>query len=667
MFIKYHLSYYALFIVLTVISILVHPIFFVFLVAYSIFIYFRLNFISLLTMLVLTIIFTMTMHYPSIETNNHLQGTIINRNKERIVLKTNNSKVIVYGEFLGFDIGDYLDIKVNYFDINEPTNDNAFNYRQYLYSQGITANGTLTNIITYQKKDTLLKKLLKRFEEDNLVNSYAKLFILGSRDELIEDYYQQLTDLSIVHLFALSGLHIYMLKGLIKKPLSFLLPEKILNYVCLIIIGVYLFNIPFNISFFRAYAIMVLTTLFNQYLNKLDALAIVTALMIYLNPYVIFNLSFIFSYFLYLLIILINRSKYLNLLIYLGSLPIILSIQYRINILSFILGIILTPLVTLLYQMLWLYTLFGSLFKPAASFVITILNQIIVFCNDFSLYLNFMKPPLFFILAFYFIYFKLIKKINLKLSVRKEALLLTSLVIMFYFKPYYQLSGQVVMIDVGQGDCFLIQQPFNQGNILIDTGGLRNKDVASLTVVPYLHSLGIFSLDYVFLSHDDFDHSGAYDSLASQIKIKETITAYQEKMKIGEVIIEMLALPASDNNNDSSLVMLVTVNHLKYLFTGDISSNVEAKIIQDYPNLQVDVLKVSHHGSNSGTSAPFLASIKPKVALISCGKNNTYGHPHDDLLQRLNDYGVKVYRTDQMGMVKIVYYGDDNYLFKKIN
>uniref|UniRef100_UPI00345DF58F ComEC/Rec2 family competence protein n=1 Tax=Thomasclavelia sp. TaxID=3025757 RepID=UPI00345DF58F len=198
-------------------------------------------------------------------------------------------------------------------------------------------------------------------------------------------------------------------------------------------------------------------------------------------------------------------------------------------------------------------------------------------------------------------------------------------------------------------------------------GGLRNKDVASLTVVPYLHSLGIFSLDYVFLSHDDFDHSGGYDSLASQIKIKETITAYQEKMKIGEVIIEMLALPASDNNNDSSLVMLVTVNHLKYLFTGDISSNVEAKIIQDYPNLQVDVLKVSHHGSNSGTSAPFLASIKPKVALISCGKNNTYGHPHDDLLQRLNDYGVKVYRTDQMGMVKIVYYGDDNYLFKKIN
>lgn len=76
-----------------------------------------------------------------------------------------------------------------------------------------------------------------------------------------------------------------------------------------------------------------------------------------------------------------------------------------------------------------------------------------------------------------------------------------------------------------------------------------------------------------------------------------------------------------------------------------------------------DIIKVSHHGSNSATSAAFLNFLKPKIALISCGKNNFYGHPHSDVIRRLNDYGIKIYRSDEMGMVRIVYYGNDNYIF----
>ena len=102
--------------------------------------------------------------------------------------------------------------------------------------------------------------------------------------------------------------------------------------------------------------------------------------------------------------------------------------------------------------------------------------------------------------------------------------MLFSLLLMFYLKPFYNIEGKVVMIDVGQGDCFLIQQPFNKGNILIDTGGLQTRDLASTTLVPYLNSQGIYKLDYVFISHDDFDHNGSYDSLSKQIKIDNTIT-----------------------------------------------------------------------------------------------------------------------------------------------
>ena len=98
---------------------------------------------------------------------------------------------------------------------------------------------------------------------------------------MINDYYHQLTELSIVHLFALSGLHIHILRRLIKKVLIFLLPEYLINYLSLIIIGVYMYIIPYNISFMRAYLVMLLMTLFKKYLNQLDCFSLV-AMFLYL-------------------------------------------------------------------------------------------------------------------------------------------------------------------------------------------------------------------------------------------------------------------------------------------------------------------------------------------------------------------------------------------------
>lgn len=94
-------------------------------------------------------------------------------------------------------------------------------------------------------------------------------------------------------------------------------------------------------------------------------------------------------------------------------------------------------------------------------------------------------------------------------KIHQELSLLFAVLLAFYFYPFYNMKGQVVMIDVGQGDCFFIQQPFHKGNILIDTGGLKNTDVATKRIIPYLESQGVFSLDAVFISHQDFDHCGA--------------------------------------------------------------------------------------------------------------------------------------------------------------
>lgn len=664
MFIKYHLIYYGISCLLVIISLLVHPIFWLFLFVYGIFVIYRLKLHNFIAILIFTIIFSCLINWPKLIDDPIIKGEIIDLDENSIVLKTKETKVKVYGEFVGYKIGDYLEMEVAYFNINEPTNDHAFNYKNYLYSQGITNNASIKRLLNYESRQTLFQKLQERISSKSNVDTYASMFVLGIRDDLAQDEYEQLTNLSIIHLFALSGLHIHMLMDMIKKVLKFIMPIKFCNYLGIVLIGIYIYIIPFNISFVRAYLIMGLSVLFKNYLNKLDCLAIVTVLMLVINPYVIYSLSFIFSYFIYFVILLINKNKYFNLLVYFSSLPIILMVQYRINILSLLLGIILVPLITVLYQSIWLYVIFGNMFKGIVAIIIYFLNNIVVFCNDFSIYLNFLKPTLFFILSYYFIYFKIILKLNVKLKVTREVLMLFSLLLMFYLKPYYNIEGKVVMIDVGQGDCFLIQQPFNKGNILIDTGGLQTRDLASTTLVPYLNSQGIYKLDYVFISHDDFDHNGSYDSLSKQIKIDHTITTYQSQMKIGDVEIEMLDDGIShDDKNDDSLVIKAKINNLVYLFMGDASSEVEKELIKKYPELKADVLKVSHHGSSTGTCSEFLDVVRPKVALISCGKNNRYNHPNEDVLLRLKDYGVKIYRSDLMGMVKIVYYGNDNYIY----
>ncbi len=664
MFIRYHLVFYGISCLLLIVCLLVHPIFWVLMIGYGIFVIYRLKMINFISIFIFTIIFSFFINWPKPINDTVIKGKIVDLDEKSVVVKTDETKVKVYGNFIGYHLDDELEMEVEYFEINEPTNDNAFNYKNYLYSQGITNNASIKRLLDVNTKETLFQKLQERISSNDLIDSYASMFVLGIKDEVIEDYYQQLTDLSVVHLFALSGLHIHLLKDMLKKVLRFFMPDKYIDYFGIVLIGIYIYLIPFNISFVRAYLVMVLAVLFKRYLNKLDCLSIVTIIMLWTNPYIIFSLSFIFSYFIYFVILLINKNKYFNLLVYFGSLPIILMIQYRINILSLLLGIVLVPLVSLLYQMIWLYMIFGDVVRGLVMVIIYFLNNIITFCNDFSVFLNFSKPSLFFILVYYFIYFKIILKINIKRNVTREVLLLFSLLLMFYLKPYYCIEGKVVMIDVGQGDCFLIQQPFNQGNILIDTGGLRNKDLASLTLVPYLRSQGIFELDYVFISHDDFDHCGAYESLSNQIEIKHTVKKYQEKMKIGNIEIEMLKSDVSSNdNNDTSLVIKATINDLVYLFIGDASNLVEKDLIKKYPDLKVDVLKVSHHGSTTGTCSEFLEVVRPKIALISCGKDNRYGHPSDAVLRRLEDYDIKIYRSDLMGMVKIVYYGDDNYIY----
>lgn len=235
----------------------------------------------------------------------------------------------------------------------------------------------------------------------------------------------------------------------------------------------------------------------------------------------------------------------------------------------------------------------------------------------------------------------------------------------------------VTYLDVGQGDATLI----SKGNfhMLIDAGKNEKGDM----VVQYLKDAGVDRLDILVGTHPDSDHIGGLDCVIDSIAVdtlympeagKDTktyrdVVAAMEKRQLvsqmpeigreytydGNVLVRFLS-PGKrySDANDNSLVVQIAYGRTRFLFMGDAEETAEKEILADGYDLECDVLKLGHHGSYTATSLAFLQKADPAYAVISCGRDNSYGHPHAETLAKLEDEDVQVYRTDQMGTVRAV-------------
>ncbi len=229
-------------------------------------------------------------------------------------------------------------------------------------------------------------------------------------------------------------------------------------------------------------------------------------------------------------------------------------------------------------------------------------------------------------------------------------------------------------IDVGQGDCQFIELP-NGECMLIDAGEKGNENI----IISYIQNLGYTTLDYVICTHPHSDHIGSmegvleafpaksiympkkahttnvYINLLSAIKNKNyKIKEAKSGLNIissGDLDISFVS-PTKDYEdiNDSSAVIRLDYLDTSFLYTGDIENTAWTDITA---NIDVDVLKVSHHGSSNATSSALLSKVTPKHAVISCGNGNSYGHPHSETLKLLENLSVPIYRTDTMGNIII--------------
>lgn len=247
----------------------------------------------------------------------------------------------------------------------------------------------------------------------------------------------------------------------------------------------------------------------------------------------------------------------------------------------------------------------------------------------------------------------------------------------------------VHFIDVGQGDAIAINLPDGK-TMLIDSG---NED-GNVNYTKYikdnvLNNKTNNKIDYLILTHADFDHVGGTMKLLKCFDVKmifmprveSNSNSYQEllmyiqqnckyKMVIDDYVLTngkykftfLKQVNDNDTNNSSQVIKLEYMNK-SFLFAGDISKTVEDDYINEYGNfLDCDVLKVSHHGSNSSTSEEFIKYISPKYSIISVGKDNSYGHPADDVIARLKNENSKIIRTDKSG--DILFIVGENYNLK---
>ena len=262
-----------------------------------------------------------------------------------------------------------------------------------------------------------------------------------------------------------------------------------------------------------------------------------------------------------------------------------------------------------------------------------------------------------------------------KLVKRVVVIVIIVIIIINLSSVFFNKGLRIHFVDVGQGDCSFIETPKNHV-ILIDGGGSDSKDydIGKKVLIPYILDRGYTKIDYIFISHFDTDHVGGILTVMEELdvgkiiiskqaedsdnykrfrqivkdkKIKVQIVNKGDILKIEEDLFFYILWPNSDKLvsenvlNNNSLVLKMNYKNFSMMFTGDIEEMAEKQILEEYENdlsiFNSAILKVAHHGSKTSSIKEFLEIVKPRIALIGVGKNNKFGHPNDDVINRLKN------------------------------
>lgn len=477
---------------------------------------------------------------------------------------------------------------------------------------------------------------------------------------LIKD--QTILDLNLYSfLFTLSSVHLTLIILLIRKWMYYLDIKNHQKQQIIAGLMSVLFLIGGSMIILRVAIINILKYVVKEYkwsISKLDIECMTTIIIILLLPYVIFNQTFIlislFVFFNQLKVIRSSLSQHL--LIPLILIPFMLSWNHEIAVLTFfMIPIVMRLAKFVLVPSIILFILFP--FTTLIPMLEQFLNQSLSFF-DFKFDRIYLPTlPWYGIILYLFILIWIYSAYNRKVYYKRLSSVLFLLLIGF-FLTFMPRNDEVIFLDVGQGDAAVIFK--NQKTIVVDAFG----DVES-----YLKYRHIRTIDYLILTHSDQDHIKNAQNLLDKFAVNHLVLSgyldYQLKhsnitdidsehlFSLDDVNLTFLApIKSYSTTNECSVVFRIDVNQQRYLFTGDISTEVENDLINRYGNtLDVDILKVAHHGSSTSSSLRWLNITSPTYAVMSVATYNIYGFPDQNIVDRYRSLGIYLYLTSKNGSI----------------
>ncbi|MGN9864577.1 DNA internalization-related competence protein ComEC/Rec2 [Bacillus swezeyi] len=611
----------------------------------------------------------------------------------------------------------------------------TFDDKEYLRTKGIHWNFTVQSVESCKPGGGLSSFLLKirksglDFIEDSMPETSAgivRALAFGDRFLIEQEVLDGYQSLGIIHLLAISGLHVGILSAAVFYILLRLgITREGAKWVLIIGLpaaAVLSGGAPSVLRAAFMTEIYLISSLFTKRLKSAEVLGIACLGLLLYKPYMLFQAGFQLSFaasFVFILskeILAKQRNRIGQLLLasflaQLGSLPILLFHFQEFSFLSVLMNLFFVPFYVCIVMPLSFASLLALLLvRPVGGAAAGMLDMLlgwshmavkIVSSADMFTFTA-VKPDSMQLLFYLGSICMLLISMEKALSFRRLVIpsCLFAAVLLFHAViPHLTQGGEVTMLDVGQGDSMYVSAPGQNGTVLIDTGGIvsfkkepwreRRKtfSLGDSVLLPFLNSKGIKKLDALILTHADQDHVGEAEFLMKKHKVKQLIVpkGYAaepadkellrlalkrgvdvkvakrgDRLNIGELEFYVLSPETADGSkNNSSLVLWMKMGGLSWLLTGDLEKEGEREIVEAFPHLKADVLKVGHHGSKGSTGEELIEQIEPETSLISAGENNRYRHPNKEVLDILNRHHVKVFRTDRDGAIQ--------YLFRRGN
>lgn len=545
--------------------------------------------------------------------------------------------------------------------------------------------------------------------------------LLGEKSAIDAELKEQYQKAGISHVLAISGLHISFIglgvyKWIRRMGASYISAGILAG----LILSTYVLMIGFSVSVIRAYVMLLFrigADMSGRVYDMITALMVSAALLVWYQPLYLADGAFYMSHGAILGILILLpvlqkvfwEKRYLRgalggIAVHVALLPVLLWFYFEIPTYSVIINLAIIPLMSWVLGLGMLGSLLCFIRIPAGKFFLVGCDWILHLFSRMSeaccrlpcSRVVFGKPNWWEVVIYYALLIGFVLCAR-RCKDKKRILglrwvgVLAAVFLLVMFAKLPDGKVQITMLDVGQGDCIFVKGP-KGGTYLIDGGSSDVEELAKYRIEPFLESQGVGRLDYVFISHGDLDHySGIKEMLNRQMfgveicnlvlpsnykqdkalleishlamenDVNVVVIQAGQSVTEGNLKVECLQPDKNERSlegNAGSMVLSVTFGHFDMLFTADVEEEGEEQLIRNLSGRTYDILKVSHHGSKYATTEELLRYIKPKMAWISAGENNSYGHPHEETLKRLEKIRCKVLQTTEYGAILVETDGD---------